>query len=63
MTKIIKSLWFLSGIVQKNNHQAIIMDSYDEDLTENRFFIILQSKYKQLYESATSKKWTVSDQL
>ncbi|XP_072013004.1 ankyrin repeat domain-containing protein 27-like [Amphiura filiformis] len=35
------------------------MESYDEDLSENRFFIILQNKYKQLYENATSQKWTV----
>ncbi|XP_022107290.1 ankyrin repeat domain-containing protein 27-like [Acanthaster planci] len=30
--------------------------SYDEDLAENRFFIIMQTKYRQLYQQAASQR-------
>lgn len=32
---------------------------YDEDLCENPFFKYMQTKQKQIYEEAASKRWTV----
>ena len=33
---------------------------YDENLCENPFFKYMQTKQKQLYDEAASKRWTVS---
>lgn len=33
---------------------------YDENLSENPFFKYMQTKQKQLYDEAASKRWTVS---
>ncbi|XP_077982816.1 ankyrin repeat domain-containing protein 27-like [Glandiceps talaboti] len=35
------------------------METYDEDIAENRFFHLMQSKYKQLYEKAADNRWTI----
>ncbi|XP_070575529.1 ankyrin repeat domain-containing protein 27-like isoform X2 [Ptychodera flava] len=35
------------------------METYDEDIAENRFFRLMQNKYKTLYERAADNRWTI----
>ena len=45
-----------SKMAEDVNLQA---SGYDEDLCENPFFKYMQTKQKQIYEEAASKRWTV----
>ncbi|XP_033754374.1 ankyrin repeat domain-containing protein 27-like isoform X2 [Pecten maximus] len=35
------------------------MDRYDEDIYDNPFFVTLTTKFTDIYEEATSKRWTL----
>ncbi|XP_006817407.1 ankyrin repeat domain-containing protein 27-like [Saccoglossus kowalevskii] len=35
------------------------METYDEDISENRFFRLLQNKYKAIYENAANNRWII----
>ena len=37
------------------------MDSYDEDLSVNTFFTCFQNKHTELYNTATTNRWIVSN--
>ena len=39
------------------------MEGYDEDLSENPYFIRFQNQHPQLYETATGSRWIVSQEL
>lgn len=49
-----------SGCYGTTDIKVINMEKYDEDLLDNPFFVALQNQHSSLFDTVTSRRYTVS---